>query len=372
MTSTLDDRPRDAVAAIAAFARELRHAGVAADHTRVAAAVEGLAATGVRDGAGVYWTLRLTLCSDPADLPIFDELFRAWFAADPPLRPPAGPDETTVGLAGVESGSSAEVADAADEAGSAASEVERLRHASFDGLSGAERAEVARLIALIRPRSAVRRSRRTRRGPGSRVDVSRTVRAMLRSGGEPVLLIRRTPRTKPRRVVLLLDVSGSMTPYADVLLRFAHATVQVAPFRTEVFTMGTRLTRITRQLRARDPEAGLRAAGEAIPDWSGGTRLGESLRAFLDRWGQRGAARQATVVLASDGWERGDATLLGEQAERLARLAATVVWVNPHRGKPGFAASTAGMQAVLPHIDHLVAGHNLAALIELAEVLADA
>jgi uncharacterized protein with von Willebrand factor type A (vWA) domain len=139
-----------------------------------------------------------------------------------------------------------------------------------------------------------------------------------------------------------------------------------------VFTLGTRLTRVTRQLRLRDPDQALRAAGTAIPDWSGGTRLGETLRAFLDLWGQRGTARGAVVVLASDGWERGDAGLLGEQMARLSRLAHRVVWVNPHRGKHGFAPVTAGMTAALPHLDDLLAGHTVDALHTLADVIADA
>jgi uncharacterized protein with von Willebrand factor type A (vWA) domain len=163
-----------------------------------------------------------------------------------------------------------------------------------------------------------------------------------------------------------------MAPYADVLLRFAHAAVRVAPASTEAFTVGTRLTRVTRQLRLRDPELALRAAGAAVPDWSGGTRLGEALRAFLDRWGQRGTARGAVVVIASDGWERGDAALLGEQMARLARLAHTVVWVNPHKGKSGFAPLTAGMMAALPHLDDLVSGHSFDALRNVAEVIARA
>jgi uncharacterized protein with von Willebrand factor type A (vWA) domain len=163
-----------------------------------------------------------------------------------------------------------------------------------------------------------------------------------------------------------------MSPYADVLLRFAHAAVRVSPTATEAFTIGTRLTRITRQLRQRDAEDALAAASRAIPDWSGGTRIGESLQAFLDLWGQRGTARRAVVVIASDGWERGDATLLGEQMARLARLAHHVVWVNPHRGKAGFAPVTAGMSAALPHVDELVAGHTLDALHNLAEVIAHA
>jgi uncharacterized protein with von Willebrand factor type A (vWA) domain len=163
-----------------------------------------------------------------------------------------------------------------------------------------------------------------------------------------------------------------MAPYADALLRFAHAAARVAPANTEVFTMGTRLTRVTRQLRLRDPQLALDAAGAAIPDWSGGTLLGEALRAFLDLWGQRGTARGAVVVVASDGWERGDATLLGEQMQRLARLAHKVVWVNPHRGKSGFAPATGGMMAALPHLDELVAGHSFEALRRLAEVIGDA
>jgi uncharacterized protein with von Willebrand factor type A (vWA) domain len=177
---------------------------------------------------------------------------------------------------------------------------------------------------------------------------------------------------KPRRLVLLLDVSGSMAPYADVLLRFGHAAVRVAPATTEVFTVSTRLTRITRQLRLRDPELALAAAGTAVPDWSGGTRLGESLRAFLDLWGQRGTARGAVLVIASDGWERGDAALLREQMARLARLTHRLIWVNPHRGKEGFAPITSGMSAALPYCDELLAGHTLDALHNLAEVIAHA
>jgi uncharacterized protein with von Willebrand factor type A (vWA) domain len=195
------------------------------------------------------------------------------------------------------------------------------------------------------------------------------MRKMLRAGGEPAVLAHWRRRTKPRRLVLLVDVSGSMTPYADWLLRFAHAAVRVRPLATEVFTVGTRLTRVTRALRLRDPDAALRAAAATVPDWSGGTRLGESLRAFLDLWGQRGAARGAVVVFFSDGWERGGAELLGAQAARLRRLAHAVIWVNPHKGKDGFEPETAGMRAALPHVDTLVAGHSAAALADLVDTL---
>jgi uncharacterized protein with von Willebrand factor type A (vWA) domain len=186
------------------------------------------------------------------------------------------------------------------------------------------------------------------------------------------VLARRARSRRLRKVVLLVDVSGSMEPYADALLRFAHVVVRRAPASTEVFTLGTRLTRITRELRLRDPEHALGAAGRAIPDWSGGTRLGEVLAAFVDRWGRRGAARRAVVVVFSDGWERGDTALLGTQLARLRRLAHRLVWVNPHVGKAGYAPVQGGIVAALPYLDDLLAGHSLATLQNLLEVMARA
>jgi uncharacterized protein with von Willebrand factor type A (vWA) domain len=254
----------------------------------------------------------------------------------------------------------------------AASPVETLRHRDVTGLSGRERAEVRRLLALLAPGAAPRRTRRRRPAGRGEVDPHRTVREALRRGGEPVRLERRRRRTRPRRLVLLLDVSGSMTPYADALLRFAHAAVRRRPTLTEVFTVGTRLTRVTRGLRHRDPDAALRAAGTAIPDWHGGTRLADTVGAFLDRWGRRGTARGAVVVIFSDGWERGDPAALAERLHQLSRLTYRLVWVNPHRGKPGYAPLAGGMAAALPHLDEFVAGHSLAALEHLVEVIARA
>jgi uncharacterized protein with von Willebrand factor type A (vWA) domain len=178
-------------------------------------------------------------------------------------------------------------------------------------------------------------------------------------------------------VVLLVDVSGSMSDYADAILRLAHrigtgAAGQWGSRPVEVFTLGTRLTRVTRAMRLHDAGRALAAAGETVPDWSGGTRLGETLKAFLDRWGARGLARGAVVVVFSDGWERGDASMLGEQAARLHRLAHRVVWVNPHRGKDGYQPLQQGVLAVLPHVDDFLAGHSLATFSRLLEVLADA
>ena len=357
---------------VTGFARALRHAGVAADGTRLATAVEALAAVGAGDA---YWALRLSLCADPDDLPKFDALFDAWFRAPRPGLPTpaqsAPPRLAAVRplIAETDAGAGD---DADDPLRTAAAGTEILRHRDVADLTDAEREEVHRLVALLAPRVGTRRTQRRRPGGRERIDLARTVRRMLHDGGEPGELRYQRRRRRPRRLVLLLDISGSMAPYADALLRFAHAATRVAPASTEVFTMGTRLTRVTRQLRLRDPQLALAAAGRAIPDWSGGTLLGEALRAFLDLWGQRGTARGAVVVIASDGWERGDATLLGEQMARLARLAHHVVWVNPHRGKAGFAPATGGMMAALPHLDDLVAGHSFDALRQLAEVIGDA
>jgi uncharacterized protein with von Willebrand factor type A (vWA) domain len=173
-------------------------------------------------------------------------------------------------------------------------------------------------------------------------------------------------------VVLLVDISGSMSAYADALLRFAHAASHRGRAPTEVFTIGTRLTRVTREMAHRDADAAMAAAAHAIPDWSGGTRLGELLKAFLDVWGQRGMARGAVVVVLSDGWERGDPALLGEQMARLHRLAHRVVWANPRKARPGYAPLAAGMAAALPSVDDFVEGHSLAALERLAAVVAGA
>jgi uncharacterized protein len=366
----------DPVVTMTGFARALRANGVAADPTRLTNAIEALAHVDPLDAEQVYWTGRVTLCAEPDDLPRYDAVFDAWFRGRlPPVAPPAQPGRpgqvVQMRPAGGEPGDT-EADEDEDPLRTAASDAELLRHRDVTALSDAERDEINRLIALLAPRLGRRRTRRHRPGGRGGIDVPRTVRAMLRGGGEPAELARLRPRTKPRRLVLVLDVSGSMSPYADVLLRFAHAAVRVAPTSTEVFTVSTRLTRVTRQLRLRDADEALAAAGTAIPDWSGGTRLGESLQAFLDLWGQRGTARRAIVVIASDGWERGDAALLGEQMARVARLAYRVVWVNPHRGKDGFAPLTGGMTAALPHVDELLAGHTLDALHTLADVIAHA
>ena len=207
------------------------------------------------------------------------------------------------------------------------------------------------------------------RGRGRRPDLRRTVRASLAVGGEPVIPRRKEPGERLRRLIVILDVSGSMEPYARALLRFVHAAV-AGRQRVEAFALGTRLTRMTRELTSRDPDRALSRAAEQVVDWSGGTRLGEGLRTFNDEWGVRGLARGAIVVVLSDGWDRGEPALLAEQMARLARVSARIVWVNPLKVTPGYAPLARGMAAALPYVDDFVEGHSVAALAELAAVIA--
>jgi uncharacterized protein with von Willebrand factor type A (vWA) domain len=365
----------DPLPGLVGFPTALREAGLPAGPQRVQAYLDAVERVDLADTGQLYWAGRVTLCADPDDLPRYDDAFTQWFAAERPgVAPPvvrrqqqakvAAPAEETApdGESGAES----------DELRVAATDTEILRRRDLAELTVAQRRHLRELLAVLRPELPSRRSLRQRPARRGRLDPDRTLRAMLAGGGEPVRLAHRHAACRPRRVVLLIDVSGSMEPYADALLRFAHVVVRRAPAATEVFTLGTRLTRVTRELRLRDPEHALAAAGRAIPDWSGGTRLGEALAAFVDRWGRRGAARRAVVVVFSDGWERGDTTLLGTQLAGLRRLAHRLIWVNPHVGKTGYAPVQGGIVAALPHLDDLLAGHSLATLEDLLEVMARA
>lgn len=344
------------------FARALRSAGLPVTTDRSRTFLEAVARVGLGDRRATYWAGRATLCSGPEDFAAYDRAFREWFDEEHPAGVSAHdegvPEE---GPVGGEAGGD-------DEA--AASDLEVLRHRDIATLDADDRALLQELFAALRPVPPRRTSRR--RGPARRgeVDAPRTLRRTLRRMGEPAAVAHRRRGRRPRRVVLLVDVSGSMTAYADAVLRLAHRISRAGP--TEVFSIGTRLTRLTPAMQARDTGHALAAVGDLVPDWSGGTRLGEGLRFFLDRWGQRGLAHGAVVVVFSDGWERGDARLLGQQMERLHLLAHRVVWVNPHKGVPGFQPIQLGMVTALPHVDDFVAGHSLATFAEVLEVVARA
>jgi uncharacterized protein len=350
------------------LARTLRASGVAATPDRLHAMVAALATLDASRSADVYWAGRLTLCSCPEDLPRYDQAFAAWFGAAelPAVRVPTPGSLARQVVVPVPAEAAAEGGDPSGAA--TASEQEVLRHRDVARLTAAERAELHRMLAALSTPAPVRASRRRRPARHGPLDRRRTVRSTLERGGEPARLHRHAAGVRPRRLVLLVDVSGSMAAYADTLLRYAHACARSRP-RTDVYTLGTRLTRVTREIAVRDADAAMAAVSDAVADWSGGTRLGADLKQFLDQYGQRGAARGAVVVIASDGWERGDATLLGEQMSRLARLAHRVVWVHPHRAVPGFEPRTAGMVAALPFVDDLVAGNTLAAFDELSRLL---
>jgi hypothetical protein len=363
------------------FTHALRRAGLPCDPHRTAAYLSAVDCLDLTDPANLYWAGRVTLCSQPDDLPAYDEAFAAWFSPSwSPPRPtlpgdngPSSPSASTATwLPGLSTPQQSTDGEQVPVPVLAPSDVEVLRHRDISQLSAAERAHLRELLSLLRIQPPTRRAARlrpARRGP---LDPRRTLRALLANGGEPVRLARHRRATRPRRLVLLIDVSGSMKPYADALLRFAHVITRRAPTTTEVFTLGTRMTRVSRQLRLRDPEYALAAASSAVPDFAGGTRLGEGLLAFLNRWGQRGVARRAVVVLFSDGWERGDPALLGEQMGRLHRLAHTVVWANPHAGQADYRPVQSGIVAALPYVDHLVAGHSLAALEAVLREIRDA
>lgn len=378
--STGYDVSRDGAEILVGFARTLAAAGVDVTPGRTASFLTAAAALDASRRTGVYWAGRATLVSEPDDLPVYESAFATYFSGStaPLLRPRHRTLAVTVPLP--DTSATAEDAGAAEEPDdpgtpvvrARASRREVLRGRDMARLSAHERQELAAMIGLLRVGLPTRRARRRHPSNLGSVDRRRTLRAMLRAGGELRDIPRQRAGRRPRRVVLLIDVSGSMAPYADPLLRFGHVLARHRPRATEVFTIGTRLSRVTRALAQRDPDQAMRAAAGVIPDFSGGTRLGEMLRAFNDRWGQRGTARGAAVVIFSDGWERGSSDQLAAEAARLHRLAHAVVWVNPHKGHEGYLPVQSGIVAALPHVDHFVAGHSLATLEELLEVIRDA
>lgn len=356
------------------FARALRSAGGGVTPDRELAFLRCAAEVGLGSREGVYWAGRATMCSTPPDLERYDRVYAAWFGGERGVwsAPSARPRPVVqADLTGASDAAAGGDGGPPPIVRAVASEVEVLRHRDIAALSAGERAHLAALFASLRPRAPRRRARRHTTSARGRVDARATLREQLRRMGEPGQVRWRRRGRRPRRVVLLVDVSGSMSAYADALLRLGHRMLASgAP--VEVFTMGTRLTHVTRALAHRDPERALVAAGQVVPDWSGGTRLGEAIEVFLARWGRRGMARGAVVVVCSDGWERERPEALGEQVRRLRALAHRVVWVNPHVGRADYAPVQAGIVAALPHCDALVSGHSMTAFESLLEVIADA
>ncbi len=349
------------------FARALRAAGVAVTADREQTYLQAVAAIGLDDQAGTYWAGRATLCGSPSDLTRYDQVYAAWFSglrsgvkAPRPqpvmLHSDLPADDAHDGSDGEPSESEAIRAQASD--------AEILRHRDIAEMSATERRRLDAMFATLPAARPRRRAHRHTAARAGSVDARRTLRAQLKNLGEPARVHRRRRGTRPRRIVLLLDISGSMSAYADSLIRLAHHITHGENV-VETFTLGTRVTHITRALQQPDADRAIIAAGEMIPDWSGGTRLADGLRYFLARWGRRGVARGAVVVIASDGWERGDPADLARQLGALRRLAYRIVWVNPHRGRVGYEPIQSGIVAALPHCDAFIAGHSLAAFAEV-------
>ncbi len=384
---------------VGAFSDRLRLAGVPVTPEHSIHFARALSLVNPITRRRLYATARAVLVSDMAQLNAFDAVFFAIFGKpeDEKFEPdeiqtvPAPPDERpkpkhkTQPKESREQQSGADMSSAAasdeddeeDDGGEAveipiaqASDEERLGHKSFDVLEPHELAQLYKLMTRLELATPKRRTRRKRRGRhGEHVDMRRTLRTSLRTGGDPIKLSRRHRRVLPRRLVLLCDISGSMEPYARAYLQFLTCAAGAGP-NAEAFVFATRLTRLTRALAGRNPERAIQRAAAAAPDWSSGTRIGDALKCFNDTHGRRGMARGAVIVILSDGWERGDPQAVGREMERLARLAHRIVWVNPRVSASNFAPRAGGMAAALPHCDALVSGHTVKALGEVADAIA--
>lgn len=357
---------------VVTFGRVLREAGLEVGPGRVTDALAGLDVVDLASQEDVYWVLRQTLVSRQEDLETFDRAFRAWFLRAPTASQTRRSELQAVRLERRDAGRAAREAAAGEEGEEAAlgwSPQELLREKDFAELDREEFRLIGRLMAELAAARPRRRSRRLRRHHhGRELDMRRLVRASLATGGDAVERAFRQRVRVPRKLVVICDVSGSMEAYSRALVLFLHALVRSGR-GVETFAFGTRLTRLTPELRGRDPERALEAAARRVVDWSGGTRIGASLKAFNDEWGRRALTRGAIVLIASDGWEREDATLVGREMARLARQAYAVIWVNPLKGHPDYQPLAGGMRAALPYVDRFLPGHNLACLEELADVL---
>lgn len=339
------------------FARVLRRAGLPVTMAATHTFIDAVARLDLANPRDVYWAGRAVFCTAEGHIVTYDYAFRSWFNTSPvPRAMQQRPEITTGYQAGLEGeGDGQDLPMAA-----LASRAEVLRTRDVATLTRTEQRILARQFQALPVPRPMRTTRRLEAAGHGVIDRVRTVRDQRRRGGEPGPLRFARRRRRGRRIIFFVDVSGSMKPYADSLLRLAHHVCRNDE-RAEVFAIGTRLTRITTALRIADAEGALAAAGDLIPDWAGGTRLADNLREFLSTWGRRGLARGAIVVIASDGWERGEAGDLGAQMRFLAGLAERVIWSNPHAGKSGYEPVQGGIAASLPYVDGLIAGHSFAA-----------
>ena len=368
------------------FARLLRAAGLPVGPDRVIDCVQALQIAGAQHRDDWYWTMSAVLLSRQEHRPIFDQAFRV-FWRDPKLTekmmalllpraksPMAKPEQQqsqrlTDALHSQKKPEERETEKKEFEARLTFSSREVLSRMDFDTMSAAELAQAKQMLAQLRlPLPLVRTRRYEIDRGGSRIDLRKTLRETLREGGDIIPLVRAAPRELHPPLVVLCDISGSMNPYSRMFLHFLHAITNDRD-RVSVFVFGTRLTNITRQLRHRDVDVAMAKVAEAIQDWSGGTRIGHSLREFNWRWSRRVLGQNACVLLVSDGLDREAGEGLGEEMERLAKSCRYLVWLNPLLRYDKFEARPAGVRAMLPHVDLFLPVHNLKSLVELARTL---
>jgi uncharacterized protein with von Willebrand factor type A (vWA) domain len=357
------------------FAGALRAAGLAVGTGDVQLYCSALSGLDPSDLVDLYWAGRATLVNRHDDISTYDEVFRRFFLGEDAagdaltlmLRASAAA-QGALAMPSTEPGEAGREDDAV--LGWMASDVAALKHKSFAACTPEELAALRRIMARIRLTPPRRRTRRTAAArAGTRPDPRRTIRESMRMHGEPARLYWRRRKVRLRPLILILDISGSMADYSRSLLQFAHSAARSAG-RVEVFCFGTRLTRVTGAMECRSPDDALERAARTAFDWDGGTRIGDSLDAFVRDWGRRGLCRGGIVVICSDGLDRGDPAVLAGAMERLSRLSHRLVWLNPHKGDdPGFRPTTLGMMVAAPHVDLLLSGHDLASLEKLAALL---
>ena len=364
------------VTVLVEFGRALRAKGLAIGSGDILTYCAAMAPLDPTDLVDLYWAGRTTMIVRREDIPVYDEVFRAFFlASDSPvqkmlkLKAQASAEaEAAFEVPATEP--SGKEQDEETLLGLMASNVETLKHRSFSECTDEELAAIRRIMKRIKFTPPKRRTRRTRTSEdGRRPDMRRTIRQSMRTNGEMVNLYWRRRRVRLRPLILILDVSGSMSDYSRALLQFAYSAKRASQ-KVEVFCFGTRLTQVTKPLHTRKPDEALAQAAKLVVDWEGGTRIGESLDKFVHKWGRRGMCRGGVVVICSDGLDRGDPELLSDAMERLSRLCHNIVWMNPHKGdNPDYQPQTVGMLAAQPHIDVLLSGHDLSSLEELATLL---
>jgi uncharacterized protein len=399
---TNQDELPDAASLAAGLGVALHTAGLPVGPDRCERLARAVTVMGARSVAELHACALATLVSDPSQVNTFEQVFATLFGTPAPPAGPSAPADPMIRRPDQDGGlppetraqadldgrlSGAHVTDTGSAAASdddalsealalhrVASATERLRERDFTELSVVELRQLVTLMREMTLAVPPRRTRRYRRArAGKRPDLRGTLRQARRSGGEAIWLARRAPRDRPRRLVVLCDISGSMEPYARALLMLLYCLhggqVRGGQGRPEVFSFATRLTRLTPALAAASPETMLAKAGEAAPDWSGGTRIGAAIKEFNDRYGARGMARGAVVLIISDGWETGAPELLGAQMARLSRIAHRIVWANPRTQSPRYSPEVGGMAAAWPYCDAVVSAHNLDALDDLLAAL---